>query len=53
MLCMHVPYFFHLPLILVFLLVMHDWVWGIESDVRGGGAKRASTFMWLVLFSRE
>ena len=37
MFCMHVPSQFHLPLILVFLLVMHDWVWGIESDVRGWG----------------
>jgi hypothetical protein len=36
MFCMHVPSFFHLPLILVLILVMHDWVWGIESDVRGG-----------------
>jgi hypothetical protein len=35
MLCMHVPYFFHLPLILFLILVMHDWVWGIESDVKG------------------
>jgi len=35
MLCMHVPYGFHLPLIIFVLLVMHDWVWGIETDVRG------------------
>jgi hypothetical protein len=27
--------------------------WGIESDVRGGGAIRASAFTWLALFSRE
>jgi hypothetical protein len=37
--CMHVLYFFHLPLILVFLLVMHYWVWGIESDARHGDRK--------------
>jgi len=39
MFCMHVPFFFILPLILVFLLVMHDWIWVIESDARGGGGE--------------
>jgi len=34
----HVPYFFHLPLIIVFLLVMHDCIWGIESDAWGEGS---------------
>jgi hypothetical protein len=50
---MHVPSFFHFPFVLFLILVMHDWVWGIESDARGGGAKQYSTFRWLVLFSRE
>jgi hypothetical protein len=33
----HVLYFFYLPLIILLLLVMHDRVWGIESDAGGGG----------------
>jgi hypothetical protein len=48
MLCMHVPSLFNLPLIHIFLLVMHDWVWGIETNVRGGN-KQDSTFTWLVM----
>jgi hypothetical protein len=39
MFCMHVPSLFYLPLILVSILIIHDWVWGIESDVSGGGVR--------------
>jgi hypothetical protein len=50
---MNVPYFFHLPLIIIFLLVMHDWVWGIESYARGGGNKLPPSHGWSCLVEKK